>query len=116
MVSLKNRSFLVLFALVYSLNGYALGVANHFTVQEVRTDSSGKGMAKFSSLLVAEGQLPTCSTHDYHLAFDTNEPAGMAILSLLLAAQATGKTVYAKGTGECDVYSVVETWAWGRIE
>ncbi len=94
----------------------AVGIANSFLVEKVRADASGKGYVGFNKPLVSEGGLPPCSTHTRELAFNVNTLEGKAIMSLVLAAQASKSPVYARGTGECSVYSVVESWDWGRIE
>lgn len=114
-----NNILTIAVLLMLSVNVFAYGLADSFEVVKVRADASGKGYVKFNqSLLDSEtSENLTCrKMHPNHLAFDTNTPAGMAILSLALAAQATGKPVYARGKGECDIYSVVESWSWGRIE
>jgi hypothetical protein len=49
------------------------------------------------------------------LAFNTNEAGGRAILSIVLAAQASGKKINARGTGTCSLYGVMEDWNWGLI-
>lgn len=114
-----NNILTIALLLMLSANAFAYGLANSFEVRTVRADASGKGYVKFNQPLL-DSETPenlTCrKTHPNHLAFDTNTPAGMAILSLALAAQATGKPVYAIGKGECDVYGTVESWSWGRIE
>lgn len=114
-----SNSLIMAVLLMLSANVFSYGLANSFEVVTVRADASGKGYVKFNQPLL-DSETPeslACRTaHPNHLAFDTNTPAGMAILSLVLAAQATGKPVYARGKGECDIYSVVESWSWGRIE
>jgi hypothetical protein len=107
----------ILGLLISSGHVFAVGIANSFLVDTVRADSSGKGIVGFDKPLVAvDGGLPPCSTHSKHLAFDTNTPQGRAIMSLVLAAQASNSPVYAKGTGECSIYSVVESWNYGIIK
>lgn len=93
MAGLKNKFGFLLSLVLFSADSLALGVANEFLVTDVRADKSGKGYVKFAKPLIAEGELPSCSTHKNHLAFDANTPAGMSIMSLALAAQASGKPV-----------------------
>lgn len=102
--------------LISSGQAFSVGVSNSFFVENVRVDASGKGYVRFSKQLASEGGLPVCSTHSHHLAFNVNTMEGKAIMSLVLAAKASKKPVYAKGTGDCSIYSVVESWDWGRIE
>lgn len=116
MAGLSDKGITLVVLLLVTFDVFSIGVANSFYVTDVRADRSGKGYIRFDKPLVAEGDLPSCSTHKNHLAFDVNAPAGMSIMSLALAAQASGTPVYAKGTGECDVYGTVESWAWGQIE
>ena len=95
---------------------YAVGEAQHFTVENVRADNSGKGYVKFTQPLI--GTPAACigtSNHTNHLSFNTANPGGKAILALVLAAQATGNTVLARGTGTCEEYGVVESWDWGYV-
>jgi hypothetical protein len=114
---MKILNIAALFVLLTSnVPTFAAGVANSFFVISVRADASGNGYVRFDKPLVAEGSLPECSTHANHLAFNVNTLQGKAIMSLVLAAQASNSPVYAKGTGDCTVYSVVESWEWGRIE
>lgn len=106
------KNLFILLLLVVS--PYVLaGKANTFKVDQVRVDRNGKGYVQFVNNLVET--TPSCSTHPKQLAFDLNTPGGQAIFSLALAAKASDKKIWAVGTGTCDVYSVVESWAWGVI-
>lgn len=94
---------------------YAAGIANNLYVEAVRVDKSGKGFVQFASPL--EDARPTCAEpQPKTLAFDANTPGGQAILSIALAAQAGGKQIYAKGTGDCSVYGTVESWLSGWVK
>ena len=105
--------------LLLSLNvppALAYGKANSFKVKFVRVDRSGKGYVEFDSNLVANPPACTQSSYQRALAFDTNTAGGAAILSVALAAQASGRRIIAYGTHGCDTYSgVMEDWNWGRI-
>jgi hypothetical protein len=114
-----NNVLTIMLLMVLSVDALSFGLADSFKVVTVRADASGKGYIRFDQPLrdsTYPESLDCRASHPKHLAFDTNTPAGMAILSLALAAQATGKPVYATGKGECDVYGTVESWSWGRIE
>lgn len=90
------------------------GRANHFKVELVRVDRSGKGYVKFDQAL-ANSPSDCGSSHNKHLSFNTNTPGGQAILSVALAAHATDKKVQAYGTDGCSEYGTVESWEWGFI-
>src|SRR5688572_1634862 len=96
-----------------SLNTAAFGGIDNGVVIEVRVDKSGLGYVAFGSPLTS--QPPTCTQAGYAnaLAFNTNEAGGRAILSIVLAAQASGKKINARGTGTCSLYGVMEDWNWG---
>jgi len=90
----------------------AEGYANHFKISFVRVDKTGKGYIKFVSALI--NSPATCTTTFKNaLAFDTNTPGGKAILSTALSVQARGATMYARGTGKCTIYGVMEDYNWG---
>lgn len=111
---LKNILILLL-ALTTTPQALSEGVANNFKVVHVRADASGKGYIKFDKIL--QNTPPSCvsSVQDKKLAFDTTTAGGKSILSLALAAQATGTDIYAKGNGKCDIYGTVESWSWGYL-
>lgn len=99
---------------MFMSHAIAEGIAANYYVDNVRVDKSGKGYVKFLTALI--GAPATCaSAHANHLAFDANQPAGQAIMSLALAAQASGKKIYAKGTNICDIYGTVESWDYGWV-
>jgi len=108
--------YLIFLILFFNNAIAATGVANNFEVDYVRVDSSGKGYVEFKSDLLAEPA--TCMQLNYSksLAFDTNTAGGKSILSVVLMAKASGKLIYARGTGLCGVYGVMEDWSWGSIQ
>ncbi len=106
-------SSVLLTAVTFSTNVLAAGAAINLTVKEVRADRNGMGYVRFNGPITDAP--PACSTHKEHLAFDVNTAAGRAIMSLALAAQASGKPITAYGTGSCDIYNVVESWNWGVV-
>ncbi|MCP3927188.1 MAG: hypothetical protein GY714_31910 [Desulfobacterales bacterium] len=82
-------------------------------IVHVRVDKSGFGIVKFDKKITEplEGV-----THFEHLSFNTNEAGGRAIMSLVLAAQASGKKVHAFGTKSTNEYkTLVESWNWGCV-
>lgn len=93
-----------------------IGVANMYEVDFVRVDRSGKGYVNFKNDLVGTPATCTQATYRAALAFDTNSDGGKSILSIALTAKASGKAIYAKGTGSCSVYGVMEDWNWGYVK
>ena len=82
---------------------------------DVRVDRTGIGYVTFDQDLV--GTPPACaSTRPREFSFDANFPPGKAILSLVLAAHATNKKIYAIGTGDCEEWGTVESWKLGIIK
>ena len=106
---------LMLLLLLPTTTVQAIGLANTVEVDFVRVDSDGRGYVNFKTALISE---PASCTNGYPnaLAFDTNTAGGRAILSVALAAKSSGKKIYAKGTGACTVYGVMEDWSWGAIK
>lgn len=101
--------------LLASTIAIAQGTANYFEVDFVRVDKSGKGYVNFKSPII--GEPASCTTTYLNaLAFDTKTDGGKSILSVALTAQATGKKILAKGTGDCGVYGVMEDWNWGFVK
>ncbi len=111
-----KRIFSVFILVLSSALVKAEGVANLYEVDFVRVDKSGLGYVKFTTNL--GGTPATCTTGGYQsaLSFDTNESGGKAILSTALAAKASGKKIFAVGTGLCANYGVIEQWNWGYIQ
>ncbi|WP_422135465.1 hypothetical protein [Endozoicomonas sp. ALD040] len=105
---------LLVFVSIISVESFAKGVAEKFNVTAVRVDQSGKGYVVFDRDLI--GQPAECiTTYTNSLAFNTSTPGGQAILSLALAAKASGSPIKAVGTGKCDAYGVMEDWSYGFI-
>lgn len=92
------------------------GYADTFSVDYVRVDNNGYGYVQFTAPLA--GTPAACTQPDYAkvLSFDTNTAAGKAILALVLQAKATDAKVFAKGTGDCPIYGVMEKWSWGYVQ
>ncbi|WP_325892437.1 hypothetical protein [Grimontia sp. NTOU-MAR1] len=96
-----------------SLNDESGQLINRVVVAE-----GGWATVKFTVPLVpSNGSTASCvaSWNKDSLSFSTKTPDGGAILSLLLAAQVSGKKVYAQGTGNCNVTSNAESWNFGWI-
>lgn len=94
----------------------AVGVADTYSVDYVRVDANGYGYVQFTTALI--GQPAACTQPDYAkvLSFDTNTAPGKAILAIVLQAKASDAKVYAKGTGDCPYYGVMEKWNWGYVQ
>jgi len=92
---------------------YSAGDVNAKVVS-VRVDKSGKGYIVFEQNLTLE---PALCINGYPnvLAFDVNTPGGQAIMSVGLTAQASGQRIRARGTGDCGIYSTIESWNWGYV-
>ncbi|GAB1624074.1 hypothetical protein AAOGI_41240 [Agarivorans albus] len=108
------KKWMLLTICIFPFLGYAKGYSNNYKVVEVRADASGKAYVKFDKPLI---QTPAACGSGYasHLAFDLKTPGGQGILSVVLAAQASGKRIKAQGTGTCSVYGVIESWSWGLV-
>lgn len=98
---------------LFSQGVSASGSATNLAVGEILVDYVGRGVVRFNGPLT--GTPPACSTHGEHFAFDANTAGGRAVLSLVLAAQASGKTIRAYGKGTCDIHPNIESWSWGAI-
>ena len=107
--------FMTLMSASFLLN--AAGMANSYEVEYVRVDTTGLAYVNFKSALI---NTPASCTEKpgftHALAFDTNTAGGKSILSVVLTAQASGKLIYALGTGLCDNYGVIEDWSYGWIK
>ncbi len=106
---------------LFASQASAVGIANYYTVDFVRIEGNGYGYVQFTSPLVAPSGstvAPCTNQADYNhaLAFDTNTPAGRAVMVLVMQAKATGAKIYARGTGTCTTYSMVEQWGWGFLQ
>lgn len=111
------RTFLLVIALMVASTSQvlAIGMVDGAKVIKVRVDKSGKGMIEFDRPLTST---PAACINGFQtwLAFDTNTAGGKSIMSIALTAQASGERILARGTGACDIYSVVESWDWGFIQ
>jgi hypothetical protein len=104
-----------LLGIIVSANVFSAGDANHYKVEYVRVDKTGKGFIQFKSALT--GSPASCTTsYTKALAFNTNTDGGKAILSLALSAQASGRTIRARGTGTCANYGIMEDYDWGYVK
>lgn len=93
----------------------ANGVANSFYVNQVRVDKNGHGYVSFAQPLQSTPPACVSSTWSSVLAFDATTAGGKAILALALTAKATGKPIWAQGTGQCTIYSQMEDWSFGLV-
>jgi len=110
---LKRCLSLFIITVLCSPSVFAAGDVNA-KVTAVRADKSGKGYVVFEQDL--NGTPATCiNGYPNLLAFDVNTPGGQAIMSIALAAQASGQRVRARGTGDCGIYSTIESWSWGYV-
>ncbi|NRF28397.1 hypothetical protein [Vibrio coralliilyticus] len=88
------------------------------SISRVIVSQSGWVTVKFANPLVSiGGGVADCvaSWNKDSLSFSTKTQEGSAILSLVLAAQVSGKKVYAQGTGTCQVTGNSESWNFGWI-
>lgn len=94
---------------------FAGGIAAHFDVQSIRIDASGKGYIQFASPLT---NAPAACGTDFPnaLAFDTNTVGGRSTYAAALSAKTLGAKMYARGTGACEIYGVIEDWSYGILE
>ena len=109
------KPILITTLLFSSFNGYSNGIVEGFNVVDVRVDDSGLGFIRFDKPLAGSPAACISGGHTHHLSFDVNTEAGKSIMSLALAAQASGKKVIARGTGNCKGYGVVERWSHGWV-
>ena len=93
------------------------GYAPWFNIHFIRIDKTGRGFVQFTQALT---ELPgTNTTNDCGnlypkaLAFDTNTAGGKAIYSMVLSAESQNKRIWAKGTGNCSIYTVVQDFYYG---
>lgn len=105
----------ILFSSLTFANTSTRGVLSKQLVESVRVDEEGKGFVTFEAPLANQ---PACVKNTYRkmLSFSTKTVEGNAILSLVLTAKATGKTITARGSGQCAHYSsVMESWGYGTV-
>jgi purine nucleoside permease len=71
------------------------------------------GVAFFYINGTRTGTKPACATFGsgswFRFAIDTNTAGGKAQLAGVLAAHATGESIYVTGTGDCGVYGDTES-------
>ncbi len=112
-----NRKILIACLFVFSGAVDAAGLANGYVVDYVRVDHTGLAYVNFTSALI---NTPASCTESpgftKALAFDTNTAGGKSILSVVLTAKVTGKTIYAVGTGLCENYGIMENWSYGWMQ
>lgn len=112
-----NKKILLPFLLAFSGAGYASGLANGYEVDYVRVDHTGLAYVNFMSALInSPASCTETPGFTKALAFDTNTAGGKSILSVVLMAKASGKTIYAVGTGSCESYGIIENWSYGWIQ
>lgn len=114
---MKRVIALVSLSAVISGQAFAIGSVTGKVIQ-IRIDQEGRGMVTFDQPI---GNQPASCRHSAYtnaLAFDTNTPGGNGIMAMAIAAKATGDTISAYGTGNCNVYlgSWVEDWAYGVVK
>jgi hypothetical protein len=77
----------------------------------VSTQNDGIGYVYFQG--TRSGTIPACATDNagpyFRLAFDSNTTGGKSILAILLAAHASGETVWFNGTGDCGLIGSIES-------
>lgn len=85
----------------------AIGLIETGKIVQVRVDKSGRGYVLFDRKVASPAN---CVYPNYpsHMSFDTNTTGGRSILGVALAAQSTGSSVAAAGTGTCEGYGVME--------
>jgi len=113
-----KKSMVFLLAILAASNAYSIGQVNSAKVTQIRVDGSGKVMVFFDKPI---GGTPASCVHDAYksaLGVDASTEGGKAVLSMALAAKATGSPVTAYGWGVCGVYGgyVVETWNHGFLK
>ncbi len=110
-----KKSLTLIFLFIYSNFTFSYGSVPGGKVVDVRIDRDGRGIVKFDRLIALEPAV--CSSADYnsHFSFDTTTDGGKAIYSLALTALASGKSIYAIGTGVCNDYSVVEGLSYWHL-
>ena len=110
---MKNILYFIFISIVSVSVNAGTNTAQGYEVQYVRVDASGKGFVNFKKALYTTS---TCANAGYEnaLAFDTNTAGGKSILSVVLTAQASNRTITASGTSSCNIYSgTIQDWGWG---
>lgn len=77
----------------------------------VSTRSDGIAYVYFQG--TRSGTIPSCATDNaggyFRLAFDSNTAGGKSMLAILLAAHASGETIWFSGTADCGLISTIES-------
>lgn len=77
----------------------------------VSIQSDGKGYVYFQG--TRSGTIPACATDNaggyFRLAFDSNTAGGKSMLAIILAAHASGETVWFSGTDDCGLINNMES-------
>ncbi|MFA0813624.1 hypothetical protein [Microbulbifer epialgicus] len=112
-----KRLLIPAIAALFVSNAYSLGSVSG-KVKQIRVDENGRTMIFFDKPL--SGDPAACSDKENYgnaLAVDASTDGGKAVLSMALAAKATGSTVTAYGYGKCGLYggNVVESWNHGFL-
>ncbi|WHI52757.1 hypothetical protein P3339_08340 [Microbulbifer sp. MLAF003] len=112
-----KKLLITAFAVLLASNAYSLGSVSA-KVEQIRVDGDGRAMIFFDKPL--GGTPAACADKTNYgnaLAVDAATDGGKAVLSMVLAAKASGATVTAYGHGVCGLYgsNVVETWNHGFL-
>lgn len=88
-------------------------------IQQIRIDADGRAMVFFDQPIGSSS--PACvngPAYGKALAFNSATAAGKSVLSVLLLAKSTGRTVHAYGLGTCTVYGngTAEDWNYGTVD
>lgn len=103
----KNKIVLFVATLLFSNAAFCHGVVTGY-VKEVRVENNGNVLVIFDR--DAGGTPPECSaTTKNNMAFNVTEPGGEGMLSVALAAQASGNLLRGRGSGRCSNWSTIET-------
>lgn len=111
------KYIVTLFSILAASNAYSIGHVSNAKVTQIRVDGNGKAMVYFNKPIT--GTPATCvhSAYKNALGVDAGTDGGKAVLSMVLAAKASGSLVTAYGLGVCGVYggNTIETWNYGHI-
>jgi hypothetical protein len=113
---IKMQKRIVALLVTLAANAYAAvvtaGTVTNATITSVvPTIYGGTGGAHpfFIYLSIADSDI-TCNTLNLTaFAIDSNDAGGRAMIAVVLAAQATGRTITVVGQGSCNIWPVVET-------
>ncbi len=109
---------ITIFLSLFSLNVFAFGTFSDAKISHIRVDNDGRVMIFFDRDKIRDPASCVHTAYARALGVDASTEGGKAVLSMALAAKATGSPVTAHGFGICGVYggSVVETWNHGFIK